>query len=116
MRLVLMSLAFDAVAIGLFAPRMNGTLLRRVRELVIPGNHLENAAPRECVVEQRTWHGEVEVVSHVNYSQLARVCRSRGLQPDAPALRGPRHALSRRELPAALRGFPASFGTLSLVR
>ncbi len=32
---------------------------------------------RECIVEERLWRHGVELVSHVNYSQLERVCLSR---------------------------------------
>ena len=43
----------------------------------------EPSACREIIVEDRTWKHGIEIVSHVNYSQLARVRRGRGLPPDA---------------------------------
>jgi hypothetical protein len=38
---------------------------------------------RACVVEDRTWRGGIEIVSHVNYDQLARVRVALGVMPDA---------------------------------
>jgi hypothetical protein len=116
MRTVLMNLALDAVAVGLFAPRINGELLRRATSFMKLPFLDEPAAPRECIVEERTSTHGIDVVSRVNYSQLARVSRSRGLLPDAPAPRRVRLTASRRELPASLREFPDSFPALLMVR
>ena len=33
----------------------------------------------ECVVEERLWMHGAEVISHVNYSQLDRICAIRGI-------------------------------------
>ncbi len=38
---------------------------------------------RACVVEDRTWRSGIEIVSHVNYDQLARVRMALGVMPDA---------------------------------
>ena len=38
---------------------------------------------RASVVEDRTWRRGIEIISHVNYDQLARVRVALGVMPDA---------------------------------
>lgn len=48
-----------------------------------------NRYQRDEIVEERTWRSGVEVVSHVNWSQLARVRRCLGLMSESVSLARP---------------------------
>lgn len=45
--------------------------------------YIDPVVRRACIVEDRTWRGGIEIISHVNYDQLARVRVALGVMPDA---------------------------------
>lgn len=44
---------------------------------------IDPVSRRAAIVEDRTWRRGIEIVSHVNYDQLARVRVALGVMPDA---------------------------------
>ena len=77
-----------------------------------PVKVIDSSNQRECVVEERIWACGVEIVSRVNYSQLARVRSFQGLMPDQLGGTAEWWGPIRRRLPSRRR----SVETVALVR
>jgi hypothetical protein len=60
---------------------------------------LDPVVRRASVVEDRTWRRGIEIISHVNYDQLARVRVALGVMPDACGRTLDPEALRQRQPP-----------------
>jgi hypothetical protein len=101
----IVDLVLGVAVFGLLVHRIDCAPVRWATGAIKLAFVADPVTPRECIVEQRGSFQGIEIVSRVNYSQLARVNRSRGLRLEAQPQRrlSAPLTLTFRPTPAFLR-------------
>ena len=102
MLITLLDLAFVFIALGVYAPGPEGGFVRRLTRVLNLVSAKEPVTRCERILEERVRVRGVEILSHVNYSQLARVRLIRGQMSPEPLGREPLLRPADRTWTAAL--------------